>query len=299
MKITFLGTSEATPTAKKSQTAMLLEYENENVLIDCGEGTQRQLKIARLNPCKLTRILITHWHGDHILGIPGLLQTLALNNYNKTLHLYGPQGTKHFMSLILKMFIFYGKFKLELHEIEKNGPFLETGAFVLSAYKMIHFTPCLAYCFEEKDRRRIKVEFLKKIGLKPGPLVGQLQQGKPITFNSKKISPALATEIKKGKKIAFVLDTAINKNCIIAAKDADVLVSEAAFLETEHLDKAKERCHLTAAQAARIAKQAKVKGLLLTHISQRYAKNEKVILEEAKKIFNNSRLAEDFMKIVL
>ncbi len=93
MEITFLGTSQATPTAEKSQTAVLLTYNNENILVDCGEGTQRQFKIAGLNPCKITRILITHWHGDHVLGLPGLLQTLALNNYPRVLQVYGPKGT--------------------------------------------------------------------------------------------------------------------------------------------------------------------------------------------------------------
>ena len=95
MEIIFLGTSEAVPTEKKNHTAVLLRYENENILVDCGEGTQRQFRIAKINPCKLTRILITHWHGDHVLGLPGLLQTLALNNYSKQLYIYGPKAVSY------------------------------------------------------------------------------------------------------------------------------------------------------------------------------------------------------------
>ncbi len=297
-EIIFLGTSEAIPTAKKSQLAMLLKYKNENILVDCGEGTQRQFKITKLNPCKLTRILITHWHADHILGLPGLLQTLALNNYSKTLHIYGPRGTKKFMSLILKMFIFREKIRVEVHEIHKSGIFLETKDFTLSAYNMKHFTPCLAYSFNEKDKHKINIKFIRKIGLK-GPLIGKLQQGKNIVFKGKRISAKQATYIVKGKKISFILDTLLNSNCIKAAQSSDLLVSEATFLETEHIDKAKERGHLTAKQAATIAKKAKTKKLILIHISQRYAKNENVILNEAKKIFKNSELAQDFMKIKL
>lgn len=297
MEIIFLGTSEATPTAEKNQTAILLVYNNENILVDCGEGAQRQFKIAKLNPCKITRILITHWHGDHILGLPGLIQTLALNNYSKVLQVYGPVGTKKFFNLLLKTFIFKEKLKAEVHEITKNGAFLETKDFRLEAYKMKHFVPCLAYSFIEKDKRKINTDYIKKLGIEPGPLLGELQQGKNIMFKGKKILASKATTIKKGKKIAFIFDTLANENCAKAAKNSDLLVSEATFLSTEHADKARERGHLTAKQAALIAKKSGTKKLLLTHISQRYAKNNQVILEEAKKIFKNSELAKDFMRI--
>ena len=103
IKLTFLGTSDSIPTEERNHTSILLTYEGENILIDCGEGTQRQIRKAKLNPCKITRILITHWHGDHVLGIPGLLQTLSMSGYNKTLYIYGPEGTKKFMKELLKI----------------------------------------------------------------------------------------------------------------------------------------------------------------------------------------------------
>lgn len=298
IEITFLGTSEATPTAKKGQTAMLLKHGPENILIDCGEGTQRQFKIAGLNICKITRILLTHWHGDHILGLPGILQTLALSNYSKTLKIYGPRGTARFMDLMLKMFIFRDSLKVEVHEITKDGIFDEND-LILSAYQMKHMAPCLAYSIEEKSKRRIDIAKAKKLGLKQGPILGQLQQGKTIKFEGKIIKPEQVSAIARGKKVSFILDTLKNPNCVKVAKDADILISEATFLSTEHADKALERGHLTAEQAAEIAKQAKVKALLLTHISQRYAKDESGILTEAKKIFKAARLAEDFMTIEL
>lgn len=297
VELFFLGTSEATPTKEKGQTAVLLRYKNENILVDCGEGTQRQFKMMGLNPCSITRILITHWHGDHILGLPGLIQTLGLNNYGKTLYIYGPRGTKKFMSMILGMFMYFNKVKIEVKEID-SGVFFENKEFKLEAIRMKHGAPCLAYSFSERERRRIKPEFVKKV---PGVLLGQLQRGKNIKFNGKSISSSKATYIISGKKITFILDTLYNENCIKIAKDSDILISESTFLASAHPDKASEREHLTSEQAGLIAKRAKVKKLFLTHISQRYAqKNEQQkILDEAKKVFKNSELAKDFMKIVI
>jgi len=124
ISVTFLGTSQAIPTATRNHTAILMHYKEENILVDCGEGTQRQFRKLKLNPCKITRILITHWHGDHVLGLPGLFQTLELNNYSKTLHIYGPKGTKKYIKEINNLFIHSGKLKIKVHEV--YGKFLET-----------------------------------------------------------------------------------------------------------------------------------------------------------------------------
>ncbi len=299
MEVIILGTSEAVPTAKRSQLAMLLKYKNENILVDCGEGTQRQFKIAGLSPLKITRILISHWHGDHVLGLPGLLQTFALNNYSKTLKIYGPRGTKKFAKLLLKTFVFKEKVKTEIHEIDKDGEIIDAKDFYIEAFRMKHSIPCLAYKFVEKDRRKININATRKFGLKQGPLLGELQQGKNIVFKGKKIKSKDVTYVVRGRKIAFIIDTLFNKNCIKAAKNVDLLISESTFLESTHFDKAKERGHMTAKQAATIAKKARVKRLLLTHLSQRYARNPKPILDEAKKVFKNTQLAEDLMRIKL
>ncbi|MEM4271439.1 MAG: MBL fold metallo-hydrolase, partial [Candidatus Pacearchaeota archaeon] len=154
IKLYFLGTGQAIPTEKRNHTAILLQYANENILVDCGEGTQRQFRKAKLNPCKLTRLLITHWHGDHVLGLPGLLQTLALNNYNKTLEVYVPKHTAHFFQLIQKMFVYKDKIKIKLNEVLSSTIF-ETSDFKIEAEAMKHDTPCLAYSFIEKDKIRI------------------------------------------------------------------------------------------------------------------------------------------------
>ena len=295
--ICFLGTSQAVPTARRNHTAMLLQYKDENMLVDCGEGTQRQFRKAGLNPCRLTRILITHWHGDHILGLPGLLQTLALNGYNKTLHIYGPRGTRQYAELMFRLFVFIGKIKYEVTEIEV-GKVFETNDFYIEAMPMIHGATCLAYSFVEKDKRRINKEKLKKLKLPNTRLIKELQQGRDIELNGKKISAKDITYMQKGKKISFILDTALNENAYRIAKDSDILICEATYTKKEK-DLAADYKHLTAEQSAQIAKKANVKRLILTHISQRYENKEKHILTEAKKIFQNASIAEDLDKIEL
>ena len=147
--IIFLGTSSAIPTETRNHISILLSYKNENILIDCGEGTQRQFRKAKLNPGQITRLLITHFHGDHVFGLPGLFHTLALNNYSKTLYIYGPTGTKKFISEIFKTFIQSKRIKYEVKEV--RGRFLETNDFKLIALPLDHDTPINGYLFEEKD----------------------------------------------------------------------------------------------------------------------------------------------------
>jgi len=297
IKLTFLGTGQAIPTEKRNHTAILLQYADENILVDCGEGTQRQFRKAKLNPCKLTRLLITHWHGDHILGLPGLLQTLALNAYNKTLEVYIPKGTAHFFQLIQRMFVYKDAIKLNLNEVEP-GTIFETSKFKIEAETMKHDTPCLAYSFVEKDKIRIDKGKMKKLGIKPGPLLKQIKQGKSIKLKDNVIKPEDLTYEEKGRKITFILDTITNENAVKLAKNSDLLVCESTYTEQEK-DLAKEYKHLTAKQAAEIAKKSNSKKLILTHISQRYDYKEKFLLEEAKKIFKSSEVAEDLTSLEL
>jgi len=288
IKITFLGTGNAVPTPKRNHTAMLLNYKNENILLDCGEGTQRQFKIAKISPSKLTKILITHWHGDHILGLPGLLKTLELSGYRKTMHLYTPKGTKKHAENLIKLFNI--KTNLVIHEV--HGKFSETDEFYLEASSMNHGTPSNAYSFIIKDKFRLNKAKLKKLKLPNSPLLKKLQQGETISFEGKKIKPSQVSYSEPGRKVTFILDTAPNANAIKISKDADLLICESSFTQQEKI-KAKEYKHLTAHDAATIAKKAKVKKLILTHISQRYEHNPKPILNEAKKVFKSVTLAND------
>ncbi len=293
IQIIFLGTGQAIPTATRNHSSILLKYKNENILIDCGEGTQRQFRKAKINPCKLTKILITHWHGDHVLGLPGLLQTLALNNYSKQLEIYIPKGTKHFIDLIFKIFVFKGKINYKIYE--KQGKIFENQDFIIQALPMIHGAKCLAYSFIEKDKLKIRKEKLEKLKIK-GEIIKELANGKNIVWQGKKILAKDLTYLQKGRKISFIFDTSVNKNIIKLAKDSDLLISEATYTE-EEADLAKNYCHLTAGQAAKLAKEANAKKLILTHISQRHENNKEKLLKEARKFFKNTSVAEDLMRV--
>ncbi len=295
--ITFLGTGQAIPTKSRNHTGILLNHGAENILVDCGEGMQRQFRIAGINPCSLTRLFITHWHGDHILGIPGLLQTLAMNNYNKTLHIYGPYKTELYMHQLMSLFAISRELKIKIHEV-KPGIIVEEKDFFIAAEEMQHSVPCLAYSFVEKEKLRIDKAKLKKLKIPPSPLLKKLQQGEDIEFNGKKIKAEEVTYHQEGKKITFILDTALNENMIKIAKDANLVICESTYTSKEK-DKAQEYKHLTSEQAAQAAKEAKAKKLILIHISQRYEGKEKMMLKEAKAIFKDTTIANDFDAITI
>ena len=291
LRLTFLGTGSAIPTKKHNHTAFLISYRDENLLFDCGEGTQRQFRYANLSPTKITRIFLTHWHGDHILGIPGLLQTLALNNYNKKLYIYGPKGTKHFMEKLFETFVFVGNINHEIKEIDSNKV-LETSDFIVEAGRTTHGTESLCYSFIEKTKTRLDKKKLKKLKVPNSPLLKDLAQGKDIIINGKKIKAKDVVYTQKGRKITIITDTKLNNNLLSIAENSDILICEASF-DKSQIETAEEYNHLTSEQAATIAKKSKSKALYLTHLSQRYDANQKLIENEAKKIFKNSKLAND------
>ncbi len=294
-KITFLGTGSATPTVKRNHTGIYLQAGKENILIDCGEGIQRQFRKARLNPGKLTRILITHWHGDHTLGIVGLLETLAMAEYSKTLKIYGPKGTKEKIRLFETI---YGNFKIDLEVYEVSEKFIDEKEFFIEAGKMVHGIPSNAYSFVIKDKRRLDKTKIKKLKIPNSPLLGKLQNGKDITHEGKKIKSKDVSYIQKGKKISVILDTLMNETAVKLAKNSDLVICEASFLSTEK-EKIKEYKHLTAKQAGTIAKKSKSKKLCLVHISQRHERNKKEILSDAKQVFKDTTIPKDLDQITI
>ncbi len=293
--ITFLGTGSSIPTARKNHTGILVQTERENILVDCGEGIQRQFKIAKLNPCKLTKILITHWHADHSLGLTGLLSTLNMSNYQKTLQIYGPMGTLQKIRLLEEV---YGRFKIsfKVHELS-NGSF-ETPELIIESAEMTHLIPTIAYSLAIKDKIRLDKTKIKKYGLPNSPILKDLQKGKDIVYKNKKYKAKNITYVEKGKKISIVLDTSENKNTLKIAKNSDLLICESTY-SCEEKAKAAEYKHLTTKQAAEIAKKSKVKKLIITHLSQKHERNEKSLLDEAKNIFPNTHLAKDLETLVV
>ena len=296
MQITFLGTSSMVPTKDRNQSGVLITYDTQGILIDCGEGMQRQFKKAGIPLTKVTKVLITHWHGDHVFGLPGLISTLGASEYTKTLEIYGPQGTKKHMEAMFEAFVFDKKIDLKVIEI-KEGVFFENKDFILEAYKLNHGILCMGYNFIEKDKLKIDAKLQKKLDIPDGPWLAQLKEGKEIEFKGKKVLQEQITFKEKGKKISIIADTAPCTNCYKLAQDADLLISEATY--TSDLEaKSEQYGHMTAKQAALIANQANVKKLVLTHLSARY-KSKSDVEEDALNYFQNVEVAEDFMKINL
>ncbi len=296
MQITFLGTSCMVPTKERNHSSVFLSYKSEGILFDCGEGTQRQLKIAGIKPTKVTKILISHWHGDHVLGIPGLMQTLGASEYNRTLEIYGPVGTKKHIKAMFEAFVFDRPFEIKVNEIS-SGVFFQNKDFKLSVLPLKHGITTLGYAFVEKDRRRINISAVKKLGIPHGPLLGRLQAGETITFKGRKITPEKTTSTVEGRKIAFISDTVPCTNCYKLSQDADLLICEAAY--TSKLEgKARQYKHMTAKEAGLTASRSNVKQLVLTHFSARY-KNTLELQEDAQAVFENVQCAEDFMKVKL
>lgn len=296
MEIVLLGTSSMVPTEDRNHAAALINYKDEHILVDCGEGTQRQFRKAGISAMKITKILITHWHGDHILGLPGLFMTLGAQGYDKNLEIYGPRGTKVYMQEMLNLFAKEGVIRYKVIEVEK-GIFFENDDFYLDAVQLKHGIKTLGYSFVEKSKRRILIDKLKKIGIKPGPLLKNLQKGKDIIFNGKKINSKDYTQLVEGKKVTFISDTLKCDEAIHLAKNSNILFCEACYSH-EMLEKAFERKHMTAVQAAEIAKKSKSDKLVLIHFSQRY-KDVSSLEKEAKKHFKNTIAGKDFMKFEL
>lgn len=296
MQVTFLGTSAMVPTKERNHFSFYVKYKNEGLLFDCGEGTQRQLRIAGIRPSRITRIFISHYHGDHILGLPGLFQTLSASQYEGKLRVYGPNGLKKIVKQIKELFVFENHLDMELYEINE-GRFLETDEFYVESFQLHHGVPCLGYRVVEKERLRIDMKKAKAHGLRQGPLLGKLQNNIAVESQGKKILPQDVTYKVRGKVLGFVADTSMTENIKLIAKDADLLISESTHTSKDK-GKAIDFKHFTAKEAAEIAKKCNVKKLALTHLSQRY-KNAETVLNDAKDVFENTVVAEDFMKIKL
>ena len=294
MEITFLGTSCMVPTKDRNHPSILFHHHNEYILFDCGEGTQRQLKITGISIMKINKIFISHWHGDHVLGIPGLLQTIGAGGYEGTLKIYGPKGTKERFKYMYETFIFENNLDIEINEIEE-GILYEGERLVISAYKLDHKIDSYGFKVNEKDRIRLKTSKINELKIPGGPLLGQLQKGEDIEFEGKTIKCNEVTYIVKGKIFGLIADTLFCPNTHMIAKDCDLLVSESSF-DHSHEDRALEYKHMTSQQAAQVASMNNAKKLILFHFSQRY-KSTDTLLNDAKNVFENTTIAHDFMKI--
>jgi ribonuclease Z len=299
MKLTVLGTSSMVPTKDRNVTGIYFEHKGEGMLLDCGEGTQRQMSIAGINRIKVKKVLITHWHGDHVSGLVGLIQTIGHGAEEPELTIYGPKGSKEVMYHLLRSCIFYNKVKINIEEIDTKTvkTVFENNDYQIQAINVQHSVPCVAYNFIIKDQYNINVAKAEKHGIKPGPKMGELQRKGKTTINGKTIKVEDVATLKKGKKVAFIFDTRICKPCFDIAEDADLLISESSF-EQQHAERAAKVKHLSTKDAADIATQANVKQLLITHFSQRY-KDTQTLKKEITDLFPNSLVAFDLMNVKL
>lgn len=297
MRVIFLGTSSVFPTKKRNHQSMALKYGAEILLFDCGEGTQRQMRIANISISKISKILITHWHGDHVLGLAGLLQSLAMNARKEPIDIWGPVGSKKKFNHLINTYDVEFPFKINVHEVRNSRLQIidEEPKYEIFAAPLSHPCECVGYTFQEKPKIRINTDYLKNFNLKSDPIISKLQEGKDIEWRGKKIKAKDATWVEKGKKLTYVMDTSEVDNIIELARTADLFICEATFLN-ELKDQAKERGHLTAKQAGTLAKKAKVKQLIITHFSQRYPKIDPLV-REARSNFKNTIAAKDFMEV--
>jgi len=297
LSIVFLGTGGSWPTVKRNVSSVALKRGNEIILFDCGEGTQRQFQKSRLSYMQISKVFITHFHGDHFLGLPGLIQTMQLNDREKPLHIYGPKGLKKLVFLLLSLGYFKPAYEVVACEVE-DGEILDFDGYHICVIKVKHNVPALAYSFEE-DKRPGKFNKTKalELDIPEGPLFSKLQRGETITLkNSKKITPEMVLgPPRSGRKIVVSGDTKSYDKLIDFAKDADVLIHDATF-DSELEDVANEYGHATAFQAAEIAKKANVERLFLTHISPRYL-DHRVLENDARKVFKNSFVPKDFQEV--
>ena len=215
-KITFLGTNSMVPTKERNVQSIHIQYKGEVILVDCGEGTQRQMNIAGLNRLKVQRVLISHWHGDHVSGLIGLIQTMSEIDKQFTLHIYGPKGSKEKMKHLLKSCYFDLRIGVKVHELNPKevDTFFENEEYKLECTKLKHSIPCLGYNFVLKDKVRIDMKKVKDLGLKEGKWLQKIQRNEIAKVKGQEIKPEDISFIQAGNKVSIILDTGYTNNAI-------------------------------------------------------------------------------------
>lgn len=300
MKLTFLGTSAGSPTAERNVSSIMLDLRQERGrlwLFDCGEATQMQMQKAKFSLAKLEMIFLTHLHGDHLFGLPGVLTTRSLMQNQSPLTLVGPKGIKQFIQTVIEISYSWLTYPLNIIELEQDGLVFEDNKFRVEAKLLAHRVPCFGYRIIEKDLpASLDIDKLKKDNIHIGSFYRDLKEGRTVTLEDGRIihGKDYLESIRKGKKIAILGDTIPCQASIDLAQDVDLLIHEATQ-EQALEEKALERGHSTTVHAATIAKQADARRLIITHISPRYSLNDKTkLVSEARNIFAPTEIATDF-----
>ena len=299
MEIIFLGTSSAVHSKERNQPSIAIKAFGEIILFDCGESTQRQLLHTNVSPMKISKIFLTHYHGDHILGLPGLLQSMSLNGRESKLKIYGPKGLDKVKNAIYSLGYCTIDYPIEFIEID-SGIIEDNEQYFIKAQRVMHNVPALAYSIEEKKKPRFLREKAIELGVPVGPDFGKLHNGQEVEINGKIIKPEqVLGKPRKGKKITYSGDTRPCEEMVMLARDSTILIHESTFIQKEKTN-ADEYGHSTSTDAAYIALDSNSKELILTHISTRYGQEYgEIMLKEAREIFENTKLAKDFMEVKL
>jgi len=289
LDVLFVGTAGSAPSARRGLPATLVRRGGDRLLFDCGEGTQRQL-VRSTGLVELEEVFITHFHADHVLGLPGMLKTFALRQRERPLKVYGPTGLRALFGA-LKPIVGRVTFPVELYELEPNDE-LERDGYRIAAYATDHGVGALGYALVEDPRPGVfDPARARELGVTPGPDFGRLQEGEAVGD----VSPEqVMGEPRRGRRVVLAGDTAPCEMTRLVAFEADLLVHEATFLD-EEADRAAETRHSTARQAAELAAAAGVTMLALTHISPRYGAKE--VRDEARAVFENTVVPRDFDRI--
>ncbi|MGL5083333.1 MAG: ribonuclease Z [Microcoleaceae cyanobacterium] len=302
MQITFLGTSSGVPTRSRnvSSIALRLPQRAELWLFDCGEGTQHQFLRSDLKVSQLTRIFITHMHGDHIFGLLGLLASCGLAGNVKRVDLYGPSGLEEYLHTCLRYSQTHLSYPIKVYK-SRPGVIYEDDDYIVSCGELKHRVPATGYRVTEKDKPgRFDVEQAKELGIPPGPIYGKLKQGEIVTLpDGRRVDGAkLCGHPQIGRTFVYCTDTVFCEGAVELAAGADVLVHEATFAHQD-AEMAFQRLHSTSTMAAQVALAAGVKKLIMTHFSPRYAPGNPIVLDdllkEARAIFPNTEMAYDFL----
>jgi ribonuclease Z len=292
LDLVFLGTSGSVPTARRGLSGTLVRRGGERMLVDCGEGTQRQLLRSSVGLTELPQVFVTHYHADHYLGLPGMLKTFALRGREAPLTVYGPPGLADLFSALQRIF---GRlpYRLELVEL-RDGDVLDRGDYRVVVFRVAHGVTANGYAFVEVPRPgRFDVAAAEALGVEPGPDFGRLQSGEPVVLRdgTRVVPEQVLGHPRPGRTIVLAGDTAPAATVLEVAQGADVLVHEATFAEEER-ERADETAHSTAVGAARLAAAAEVRMLALTHLSNRYFGPE--IAREAREVFPGTVVPRDF-----
>ena len=297
LSLTFLGTSAARPTVERSVSSLVIKREGESLMFDCGEGTQRQMMRYGVS-FSLSEIFFTHFHADHYLGIIGLLRTLSLQDRTEPMCFYGPPGAAQLLGDAINLGVERTPFEVEILEV-RAGDCLPRNGYDIEVVEVQHGRIAVGYALRERERLgRFDPDKARDMGVPEGPLWGRIHSGEAIELpDGRTVAPTeLVGPSRPGRLVALSGDTCGCETLVAAAEGADVLIHEATFGEEEK-ERANETAHSTAIEAAQVALAARVKRLVLTHVSARYSANAKTLLDEARSVFPNTIVARDGMEI--